>query len=295
MKKILILGASRYYANSIKAARKAGYFVIATDKNSVAEGLQFANEGIVCNITDKEAILNLSLRHKIHGIIPVNDYGVPTAAYVAEKMGLLGISQYTAILATNKEQMRETWAKEGVPCPRFAVAESKADFRAAIKKVGLPCVFKPAHGIGGGSRGVIVVREETEIDQAIQFTQGFYDDPTTLVESFIAAIMEHSAEVIIVKGVPYVLAISDKIKTPLPYRVDRNVLYPTFHEGKSLEALKQCIVKAVQALGINYGAAHVELATTKDGYVLFETWSPLWGWRYTGTYYTLCHRSARVC
>jgi biotin carboxylase len=82
--------------------------------------------------------------------------------------------------------------------------------------------------------------------------------------------IEHSAEVLIHEGRPYVIAISDKVKTPLPYRVDKNVLYPTAVVGERLARLEQAIGEAVLALGIRTGVAHVELATVRDGSVLFE-------------------------
>jgi hypothetical protein len=41
-KKVLILGASRYYSKSIEAARLAGYFVILADKNSQSFSFSFA-------------------------------------------------------------------------------------------------------------------------------------------------------------------------------------------------------------------------------------------------------------
>lgn len=269
-KKILILGASPYCIKSISAAKNAGYYVIATDKNPLSEGFASADLGIACDIVDKEAILDVARQYDINAIVPINDYGVPTAAFVAEKMGLLGISQHTALLATNKEEMRKEWVKKNIPCPLFAVVETREEFYEAISNIGLPCIFKPAHGIGGGSRGVIVVQNEKDIEQAIEFTQGFYEDHKTLVESFIQSEIEHSAEVLIVDGIPHVIAISDKVKTPLPYRVDKNVLYPTVHTGEKLEVLKQQVKDAVIALGIDIGAAHVELATTKEGFVLFE-------------------------
>lgn len=269
-KSILVLGASRYYAKSIDAAKKAGYFVIAVDRNPESEGFRYANEGIACDIIDCKAITKLAEEYGIDGIIPVNDYGVPTAAFVANKLGLPGISIEASVLATNKEEMRKAWVQNGIPCPRFALAKTREEFYDAIKLVGLPCIFKPAHGIGGGSRGVIVVREKNEIDQAIAFSQQYYADKNTLVESFIQAEIEHSAEVIIFNGQPHVIAISDKIKTPLPYRVDKNVIYPTVVNGQKLKKLTIQIEDAVKALQITIGAAHVELATTKDGFVLFE-------------------------
>lgn len=270
-KKIIILGASRYYSKCIESAREAGYYVIAVDRNPESEGFAAADLGIACDIVDKEGVLALAKEHQVNGIVPVNDYGVPTAAWVSTQLGLPGISPEVAELATNKELMRKEWIAKGVNCPKVEVVNHKSEFQNAIDKVGLPVIFKPAHGIGGASRGVIVVRAEEEIEEAIEFTTSFYDDHTTLVESFIDAEVEHSAEVIVHNRQAHVIAIADKIKTPLPFRVDKNVLYPTRIEGDRLAALKTAIGESVLALGINDAVAHVEIATLKDGgFCLFE-------------------------
>ncbi|MRS03284.1 lactate dehydrogenase, partial [bacterium] len=58
-KRLIILGASRYYAKSIEAARKAGYFIIALDRNPVADGFSSADVGISCDIVDKERVLQI--------------------------------------------------------------------------------------------------------------------------------------------------------------------------------------------------------------------------------------------
>lgn len=269
-KKVLILGASRYNSKSIEAAKRAGYYVIALDRAEDVEGFMAADAFEVIDIIDKEAVLAAAKKHRINGIIPVNEFGVPVAAYVASKLGLPGISEETAILATNKEAMRKRWMEKGIPCPKVETGLTETEIKAAIGKVGLPCILKPAHGIGGASRGVIVIRKPLEIEEAIQFSQSFYEDKTTLIESLVEAELEHSAEVIVHKGVVHILAISDKIKTPLPYRVDKNVLYPTAVSGDRLVSLKEVIANSVLALGITEGPAHVELATTAKGFVLFE-------------------------
>lgn len=269
-KKILILGASRYYSKSIEAARLAGYYVIAVDRNEQSEGFSAADAFAVCDIIDREGILKVAQSYGIDGIVPVNDYGVPTAAFVASKLGLPGISEQSALWATSKIEMRKRWSETGVPCPQFRIATTVEEIKNAVEQVGLPCILKPGNGIGGASRGVVVVRNMSELERAISFSQQFYNDKTTLVETFVDAEYEHSAEVIIHSGVPHVIAISDKIKTPLPYRVDKNVLYPTALSGERLKELKHQICRAVLALDIHVGAAHVEAATTKEGCILFE-------------------------
>ena len=269
-KKVLILGASRYYSKSIESARNAGYYVIAVDRSPDSEGFKSADEFEICDIVDKEGVLKIARKYMVSGVIPVNDYGVPTAAFVASQMKLPAISEETARLSTDKAAMRKKWIESGIPCPCVEIGTTTTEIRDAINKVGIPCILKPAHGYGGASRGVIVIREEKEIEYAIKFSHKFYKDKTTLVETFIEAETEHSVEVLVYNGKVYVLAVADKIKTPLPYRVDKNVLYPTILSGEKLNSLKNIVKESVLSLGIHIGPAHVELASTSDGFVLFE-------------------------
>jgi biotin carboxylase len=269
-KKVLILGASRYYSKSIEAARNAGYYVIAADRNPQSYAFQVADTFEVCDIVDKESVLAVAQKHDIDGIVPINDYGVPTAAYVARKMELPGVSEETAYLATNKGAMRQRWIETNVPCPKVKLALSRKECIEAIQYIGLPCILKPANGYGGASRGVIVIEEEKDIEKSITFAQQFYLDKSVLVETFVSATYEHSVEVLVVDGEPHILAVSDKIKTPLPFRVDKNVLYPTAVKGMEYKKLEAAVKAAVTTLGIQVGAAHVELATTPQGPILFE-------------------------
>lgn len=229
-----------------------------------------ADASAVIDIVDIEGIFRYASAQRVDGIVPLNDYGVPTAAAVAERLGLPGISSAVAERATRKSSMRACWIAAGVPCPRVEVALTATEIPAAAERAGYPCILKPAHGIGGASRGVVVVKTQAALAEAIAFATSFYADQATLVESFIDARIEHSAEVLIVDGEPDVLVIADKIKSPLPYRVDRSVLYPTVLIGADHARVVATVKDAVRAIGIPLGAAHVELATTADGCVLFE-------------------------
>jgi biotin carboxylase len=269
-KRLIVLGASRYYLRSIEAARAAGYHVIAVDRDPGSAAFAAADASAVCDIVDQEGVLAIARANRIDGVVPVNDYGVPTAAFVAGALGLPGISAESALWATDKAAMRERWIRCGVPCPAVAIATTCAEFERAVDEVGFPCILKPAHGIGGASRGVVMVHDRGELATAIAFSQSFYADKTTLVEQFVIAEAEHSAEVIVHDGVPHVVAISDKRKSRLPYRVDKSVIYPTAIAPARRESLVRTIERAVLALDISVGAAHVELATTRDGFMLFE-------------------------
>ena len=141
--------------------------------------------------------------------------------------------------------------------------------RAAHELKRWPLIVKPNDSRGGGSRGVSKVRNAEELPRAIEFAQSFYDDKSAVIEEYLDGV-EHSVETITHEGETHVLAMSDKVKTPEPYRVDKSVIYPSAITPEATERVHAVVKAAVRALGIVEGAAHVELCTTADGPRLFE-------------------------
>jgi biotin carboxylase len=270
VKRVMILGASRYYARSIRRARAIGYQVIAVDRNPQAEGFAAADDRAVVDITDRDGVLRVARDHTIDGIVPLNDFGVETAAHVAASLGLVGITPDAAARATRKTLMRAAWDAAGLPRVRWGAASTLDEAREAARAIGRwPVVVKPADSHGGASRGVSVAAGLDELPAAVAFAQSSYADPEVIVEECLQGV-EHSVETVTWEGETHVIAVSDKVKTPLPYRVDKSVDYPTRLDGPALEALYGLVTSAVRALGITVGPAHVELSSTADGPRLLE-------------------------
>jgi biotin carboxylase len=266
----MMLGGSRYHVKGIQSAQRAGYRVVVADRDPQAAAAQIADVFLPIDFSDAKAIETAARDVGVEGVVPLNDYGVITAACVSAALGLPGLAEDVALRSSRKDLMRQHWLLNQVPCPRFEIVADPTEIAKAVERIGLPCILKPARGVGGASRGVVVVRSRDELSEAVGFAHAFFSDKTTMVEQFVEAEIEHSAEVIVHNGIAYVLAIADKVKSDLPYRVDRNVLYPTRVVGRQLQDLVEAIKQAVLVLGITIGAAHVEIATTKDGFVLFE-------------------------
>jgi biotin carboxylase len=267
----MILGASRYYARSIRKARAIGYDVVAVDRDAHAEGFRDADRFSVVDITDRDGVLRAARDIGIDGIVPLNDFGVETAAHVAHHLGLVGITPDAAARATRKTLMRAAWDGADLPQPRWRAASTIERAMAAADAIGRwPLIVKPADSHGGASRGVSVAGSPDELRDAVAFAQQAYNnDAEVIVEEWLDGI-EHSAETVTWQGETHVLAVSDKVKTPLPYRVDKSVVYPTALTGRALADLHTLIKASVRALGITVGAAHVEACTTADGPRLFE-------------------------
>jgi len=268
---VLVLGAAQHQVFTINAIKGVGCRVVAIDRNPDAPGKAAADVFAPVDITDVEGAIGIAREHRVHGVVPLSDYGVQTAAEVAAALGLPGNSPEVARNATSKARMRRLWEKAGVPSTRFRVVRDLDGAIAATHELGTwPLIFKPADSRGGGSRGISRVDDASQIRAALEFAQSFYADKDVVIEEFLDGI-EHSLELVVEPGGKHtVLAISDKEKTPPPFRVDKSVIYPTVFSGSERERIGQVAIEATRALGIEIGAVHVELCSTASGPRLFE-------------------------
>jgi biotin carboxylase len=268
---VLVLGAAQHQMFTLTAIKAMGCRVVAIDRNPEAAGRASADAFEAVDIADAERAIEVGRRHSIDAVVPLSDYGVQTAAEVAAALGLAGNPPEVARNATSKARMRRLWEKAGVPSARFRVVSGLDAAVAATRDLdSWPLIFKPADSRGGGSRGISRVDGPSGVAAALEFAQSFYQDKDVVIEEFLDGI-EHSLELVMEPGGRCtVLAISDKEKTPPPYRVDKSVIYPTAFSGRERERIAEIAILAARALGMEIGAAHVELCTTATGPRLFE-------------------------
>ena len=82
--------------------------------------------------------------------------------------GLLafGPNRLAAELEGSKVYSKGFMLKYGIPTPEAEVCVTRAEAAAAVKKIGLPCVFK-ADGLAAG-KGVVIVNTRDEADKALR-------------------------------------------------------------------------------------------------------------------------------
>jgi biotin carboxylase len=265
---LLVLGAGIYYVHAIEEVRAAGYRAVVVDRNPAAPGLAIADAPHVIDLADPDAVLDVARAEAVAGVMALNDFGVPTAARVADALSLPGITLETAALACDKGLMRERWARDGLTQPEFAIAYSPEEARTAASRLGPPIVVKPADS-GGGGRGVSVVHALDELAWAYAFAAPFARNGRILVERYLDG-TEMTVETVSYRGEVHVLASSDKIKPPLRTRVATRLTYPPALEGTALDEVHELAQKAVISLGLADGPGHVELIVTDQGPHLVE-------------------------
>ena len=96
-----------------------GFYTVTCDYLPENPGHKFADEYYNVSTTDKEAVLSLAKKLQIDGIVAyASDPAAPTAAYVAEKMGLPGNPYESVKILTEKDLFRDFLHNHGLNCPK---------------------------------------------------------------------------------------------------------------------------------------------------------------------------------
>lgn len=153
MKKILLLGGSAQQVIAIETAKKMGYYTIVCDYLENNPGQNYADKFYLESTTDKDKILEIAEKEKIDGIVAyASDPAAPTAAYVAEKLGL-PTSPYNSVkILSNKDLFRNFLKENGFNCPKMISATRYEELVVKIKELKLPVIIKPVDS--SGSKGI---------------------------------------------------------------------------------------------------------------------------------------------
>ena len=185
MKKLMILGGSRYIVPVIEAAHKLGIYVITADylPNNIAH--KFSDEYVNVSIVDKESTLREATKRNIDGIMSFAcDPGVITCAYVAEKLGLPSVGSFESVkILQNKGEFRAFLEKHGFNVPN---AKSYKDIDVALSDAdsfNWPVIVKPTDS--AGSKGVTRVDEKDQLEKAIKHALNFSHAKEFIIEDFL--------------------------------------------------------------------------------------------------------------
>lgn len=260
---ILIIAAGEWQIPVIKKAQSMGLEVVATDKDPLAPGLKIADYSEIVDIIDLEGTLKVAQKYKVDAVITEQtDISVPTAAYIAEKLGLPGIGYDVAIGATNKWVMREKCKKAGIPMPLYDKVKTYEEAVNVAKKIGFPIVIKPVDG--QASRGIKKVEDIQNLGKWFKEAKKHSREGSILIEECVIGI-ESTVEGFVTKDDSYVLAISDKKHLPPPVCVAVNLIYPPNYSKEITEKIEYWDIEVMKALNISMGITHGEFMITKDG------------------------------
>lgn len=262
MKKILVVGGGAYQVPLIKRIIESGYEAYCVDGNPNALGFECATGYKHINVLDENACLEYAKELSIDAVMT---YGatltLPTVAYIGEKLGLPALPVDTAELSKSKYKIKKRLADYG--------CNIKGDFfemysveDAKNHEFILPCVIKPSDG--SGSKGVSLVYNKSEIENAVQYAFDGARYGEFYAESLIDG-EEYSAEAFVANGEIYVYAI---VKTTFERLPNGEISYghrtPSGLPAETEKLIADEVKKAIKALNITMASVNFDVILSND-------------------------------
>ena len=266
MRKILLLGGSAQQIIAIKTAKKNGYYTVLCDFLPDNPGQYEADKFYLVSTTDKEAVLRVALAEKVDGVLAyASDPAAPTAAYVAEKIGL-PTNPYQAVeTLCNKDRFREFLRTNGFNTP---VAKGYGNKNVNTSIFSLPVIVKPVDS--SGSKGATVLRDWNGLDEALDFAFSFSRSHRAIVEEFIEKKHEYliGGDIFVCDGKIVLWGLlnchRDDSVNPL---VPVGKSYPLLIDKEDEDSVQKTLQSMVDKLGIRFGSVNVELVVDKNNRV----------------------------
>lgn len=268
-KKLLLLGGSAQQIVAIETAKKLGYETVLCDYLPDNPGQHYADRFYLQSTTDKAGVLEIAQKEQISGIVAyASDPAAPTAAYVAEVMGLPGNPAESVETLCNKDRFRSFLLENGFHAPQSAGYSSVDAVMADLARYHLPVIVKPVDS--SGSKGVTVLKSWENVRAAVDFAFSFSRSKRIIVEDFI-----EKAHPYLIGGDIFVLDGQVVLWGLLNCHRDDNVnklvpvgkSYPLLLDDAVLNAVKDTLQAMVTKLKIRTGAMNVELVVDGAGRV----------------------------
>ena len=166
--KALLLCASHNDIYLIKSLRKLGYSIVAIGNIPNLPGQKYVDKYIQLDYSDKEKVLEFARGEKINAIVQCcNDFGVYTASYVAERMGLPGYDSYDVTLTLhNKDRFKKFANDNGILSVKSYFFENIDEAKMWFQNAQFPLIVKPTDCSAGN--GIHKITKIDDVDVALQ-------------------------------------------------------------------------------------------------------------------------------
>lgn len=256
MKKVLLLCTSHNDLGLIQALRKLGYYIIATGNKENSPGEQWVDKWIKADYSNKELILQIAKDEKIDNICACcNDFGVYTAAYVAEQLGLPGYDSYDTTLTLHNKDLFKKFAEENnIISPVANAFVDSATAINAIKMLKLPVIVKPVDCSAGN--GISVIEKNESIVQSVEYAFRASRAHRIVVEPFIKG-SQHGFCTFLLDQKVVAYCSNNEYSFVNPYRVEIDT-FPADGWEQCSQILIEQIEKIARLLKLKDGIFHLQ-------------------------------------
>ncbi|EJA1899313.1 ATP-grasp domain-containing protein [Staphylococcus pseudintermedius] len=262
-------------------AKRQGYRVVLMtdhDPQLIDSGL---DEVIEIDTYDETAVFKAVIayhqQHHLSGILTWSDKDVELVAQLNDRLQLPGIPVSHVKNARNKYLMRMAFDQVPDISPDYENVRSEVDLRHAVARIGTPGILKPVGA--SGSKGIFKIESEECIEYVYETLRHatsperdkvyHYYPNDYIYEGYLVG-EEVSVEGVVQNGEVRIAGITDKAVTP-EYSLEYIAIFPSDKNAALQQEIKTKATQAIQSLGIDHCAFHLEGRVTKDGFKVIES------------------------
>jgi len=209
-------------------------------------------------------------------LICMVDIRIPACAEIAAALGLPFLAPAAAVRLRDKAAVRARLAQAGIAQPRFCQIHAATELAAAIADVSYPLIVKPSDGYasqnifrldGPGDLDAVRAGLEALFDQPADYGLGVRSSNAFCVEQCLAGTLV-GCDVFRDGRESRLLGVNEKQMFAPPSFAIRGSCFPS--ERVDVAAAAAYAEAVLDAVGFDFGAAHVEMMLTDEGPRLVE-------------------------
>jgi biotin carboxylase len=274
-KTILIISGGVEAADAARRAKEMGFNVVVSDRDPEAPGFAFADSCLIADVYGPSETAAAAFRYArkirtIDGVICVAADAPITAAAVAQRLGIPGLTMAAAETACDKLAMKFCFAATGVAVPWFAqVTTPQALQRVAIER-GRDLVIKPVDS--RGSRGVQRIAQVADLTEAFTLARSHSPTERVMVEEYLDG-PQVSTESIVIDGRCFTPGFSDRnyehLERFAPFFIENGGDLPSHLPAETQAKVRDLVARAAKALGVVNGTVKGDIVVHKgEPYVI---------------------------
>ncbi|MDR0521685.1 MAG: carbamoyl-phosphate synthase large subunit [Planctomycetaceae bacterium] len=181
---------------------------------------------------------------------------------ILDELGIemIGADREVIRRAEDRDLFRETMRNAGIDLPKSELARNRDEAYAALEKIGLPCVIRPAFTLGGTGGGIAYNKEEFEKIASGGLAASMVSE--VLIEECLAGWKEFEMEMMRDKNDNVVVVCSIENLDPMGVHTGDSITVAPVQTmtDREYQKMRDDSLKIIRAVGVETGGCNIQFA-----------------------------------